>query len=787
MNMKGIVLIFFVVIGMTVLGSSIFMSQTYKVNSEDAFKSAAPVEITQIKEASTDASKLRAMLKGSIYESGEEVTVYGACFDGWGYLIPGSNATFSSWYPNGTQWHNESPMTSIAGSGRFRIQMNMSDTMGTYLTQIRCNYEGDFALAFGEWQNPDWVKRIKDTQDSVINLTALTTSQYNNISLQIDNFWNETQINFSQVLIAIGEIDVTENLARDITELYNMVHSIDTNFWVIDDQAPWYSFGSDMFNFQAVDMLSPFDIFAVSEDGYAVYWDGETWQVQANYSDVAWYGVSVLPASTPYAWYVGQNTTSNTSVYSVNGGTPTTLNGSTGAVYYDVKLFPNPNSPSSNYYGYLIEDDGKIWYSSDNGVTYTNVYNFTCTDDAGRISQIIANTDLGVTTGYRVAFTMCDELVYYNGTGYATYSAANQNFRDVEVVYENEVYLISKDNVTDELKVWYFDGTALSEVYAANDTTIEPRGIAGASPRDIWIVTNNPSIYYHYDGFAWEYSNYPYSGAVGTVITFTNGTIPGLFDVYVFDAKNAYAVGTDGLIMKYYSMFDIRFDEVIADLNNLSYIYDLLVTLNSSVYDITEIVLYINDTTVSINNTVNDIVVDLAAMNLTVVNISGELYDVELTVNNINTTVNQISSDVINMNSTIVNILGGMNTTIIDIQNTVNAINLSLDNLTSIVLSMNASAYSWYVDLSNKIDLLNTTVNVRFDQVIANITYMQLYLNTTIYPTLTTILTRLGVIETNVNATLQIANETLIIVNETATDVDELVNKSRRIHAWITV
>lgn len=775
------------VIGVTILGSALFMNQTYKVNGEDTFKSAAPVEITQISEASTDSTKLRAMLKGSIYESGEEVTVYGACFDGWGYLLEEANATFSSWYPNGTLWHNESPMINISESGRFRIQMNMSDTMGTYLTQIRCNYEGDYALAFGEWQNPDWVKKIADTQDAVINLSDLSIEQYNNITNIINNFWNETQINFSQVLIAISDIDVTENLARDITELYNMMHAVDTNFWVIDDQAPWYSFGSSAFNFKAIDMLSPFDIFAVSEDGYAVYWDGDTWQVQANYTDVAWSGVSVLPASTPYAWYVGQNTTTNTSVYSVNGGTPTTLNGSSGETYYDVKLFPNPNSPSSNFYGYILEDDGKIWYSSDNGVSYVNIYNFTCTDDAGRISQIIANNDLGVTDGYRAGFVMCDEFIYYDGTGYTLYQEANQNFRDVEIVYDGEAYLVSKDDVTDELKVWQFNGTALTEVYAANDTTIDPRGIAGASPRDIWIVTNNPSVYYHYDGFAWKYSNYPYSGAIGTVISFVNGTIPGLFDVNVFDAKNAYAVGTDGLIMKFHSMFDIRFDEIIADLNNLSYIYDLLVNINGSVYDLRDIVLYVNDTTISINDTVNNIVIDLAVMNLTILNISGELYDVELTVNNINTTVNQISTDIINMNSTLVNVLGGMNVTIIDIQSTVNNIDTNLSALINIVVDMNTSMFSLFTNLSNKIDLLNTTVNTRFDQVINNITYMQLYLNTTIYPVLNTILVRLGVIETNVNATLQIVNDTYYIVNETAVNVDELVNKSRQIRAWITV
>jgi len=788
MRMKTFVLLLFMAFVFVGVTSGIILSQQYVV-AEKQFESSLPVEVQQVKSASTNPNKIKAMLKGSIYESGEQVTVFGACYDGWGYLLPGANATFSSWYPNGTLWHDNVPMTSINNSGRWRIQMNMSDTRGTYLTQIKCNYQGDYALAFGEWQNPRWVARIKETQDSVANLTNLTASQYNNLSNLINEFWNETQVNFSQVLDAIDSIDITfqlEDVTQDLTEVYNIVHSLDTSFWVIDTNAPWYSFGSGVFNFRGVDMLSPNDVFAVSEDGYAVYWDGETWAIQSNFSQVKWYGVSVLPASTPYAWYTGTNTSTNTSVYSVNGGAPATISGSSGNIFYDVKIFPDPNNPSANFMGYILEDDGTVWFTSDAGTSFSNPVNFS-TSGFGRLSQIIDNTDLGVTSGYRVAMIMGNELIYYNGTGYEHYFVDNQTFADVELVYDDEAYIVSKDNNTQELNVFKYNGSALELVYKVNDTSIQPRGIAAASPIDIWIVTNNPSVFYHYDGVKWEYSNYPYSGAIGLSILFSNGTIPGLYDISVFNAKNAYAVGTDGLIMKYYSMFDERFDEIMSELINLTNIYELLVTVNESVNDLEIVVNYINATTISINDTVNDIVLDLADMNITLVNISGELYDVEQIVLDINTTVNQINSDIVNMNQTLVNMLYDINVTLIDMQTTINYMNESLVNLTNIVLNMNASITGLFNNLSNKIDLLNTSMHARFDDVIANLTYIELYLNSTIYPTLNAtyqntilILQKLGIIEGKLN-------QTIAIVNETNIWTEELVNKSRRIHAWITV
>jgi hypothetical protein len=787
--MKSVVLIFFIVIGLTMASSAIFMSQNYKMVQDNAFKAAVPVEITQIKEASTNPAKIRAELKGSIYESGELMTVFGACFDGNGYLLPGSTGAFSAWYPNGTIWYNETPMTSIDGNGRFNVQMTMSDTYGTYLTEMKCMYLGDYALAYGEWQNPDWVKRIKDTQSSVINLTNFTAAQYANLSSVISDFRNEVQVNFSQVLNAIANIDVTSQftgLNTQLKEIYNQIHALDTSFWVIDTKAPWYSFGSGIFDFRAVDMLSLSDIYAVSDDGYIVNWDGETWSVVANYSNIAWYGVSVLPASTPYAWSVGSDLTTNTSVYSINGGTPATLNGSSGTAYFDVKLFPNPNSPSSNFYSYILENDGTLWYSSDNGVSFSSVASLDngCSPNQGRLSQVIYNTDLGVTSGYRMAAVMCSDFWYYDGTVWNSLSASNQVFSDVEMVYNNLAYSISKDTVTNELKVWQFNGTGLNLVYIANDTIIMPRGIAAAATNDVWIVTNNPAVYYHYDGFKWEYANYPYSGAIGLSILFTNGTIPGLYDITMYNSKNAYAVGTDGLVMKFYSAYDEKFDSIITNILNisntlnlsqLSDIYSAVVVINGTVYNMSTFLASMNITIDTMNQNINLIIANLVEMNATIVSLNSTVTNTYNIVNAMNLSIADMKDVILSMNGTVNNIYA-----------TVTAINTSLVDLSGVISAMNLSMMNEFSNLNTKIDLLNLSMNTRFDVIESDISYMDLYLNSTIYPALTLILERLGVIETNVNATLQIVNETQITVNQMNNSLNELVNQSRRIHAWVT-
>jgi len=166
------------------------------------FDSSKPITYTPLGEQSTDPSKLKAMVKGSIYEEGDEMTVYGACFRGDGSLLPAANATFSSWFSNGTQWQFDEAMTSLNNSGRWYIHTNMTSTTGTYLTQIKCTFGGNTAIAFGEWQNPAWVVRIKTINDYVVAINGTVVSiesKVDDLSVQINN-------NISTVLTQIGNL-----------------------------------------------------------------------------------------------------------------------------------------------------------------------------------------------------------------------------------------------------------------------------------------------------------------------------------------------------------------------------------------------------------------------------------------------------------------------------------------------------------------------------------------------------------------------------------------------------
>jgi len=102
------------------------------------------------------------------------------------------------------------------------------------------------------------------------------------------------------------------------------------------------------------------------------------------------------------------------------------------------------------------------------------------------------------------------------------------------------------------------------------------------------------------------------------------------------------------------------------------------------------------------------------------------------------------------------------------------------------VLSMNASIMLDLSDIKTQIANMNNSIQIKLDEILVNQTYMQLYLENTMFPMLNAtyqntllILQDLGIIKTQLN-------ETFILVNETKTGVDELVNKSRRMRAWIT-
>jgi len=463
--------------------------------------------------------------------------------------------------------------------------------------------------------------------------------------------------------------------------------------------------GSGTHNYVAVDMLAPHAVGAVSSDGYLAFWDGETWG-EAYQSGVEFRGVSVLPANVIYLWGVG--TQGGVPVYSVNGANVSTFNTSGGGsptAMNDIKIFQAPNDPDAQFYGYVVGDDGSVYYSVDSGTSWTNVGSVGAASK-GRISKVVENYDVyAQPNGYMALVGQGNTLLMHDGTTTTTF-VLNGTIKDVDLLYYDLGYVVTEDgNVS---HIYKFDGTTTLE-YTIEDAGIEVTGIQANTQNDVWVSTRDPSTFYHFDGRRWDYSAVGYSDYVSVIITFGNASNVsnvGVNDISMFNSKWGYAVGGDGLILIYKQHYDDRLDDMLA-------------------------------------------------------NLTAQLGDLD-----------------INLSGLEVNL-----TPVLD----------GLANLTAITLSMNQSLHSEINDLDLLLQNMNSTMNLKLDNILSNVTYTNLYLTTTIYPLLDLtyqntidILIQLGVMEGKINQTLILANDTYMIVNESAGDIDELVNRSRRIRAWIT-
>jgi hypothetical protein len=168
---------------------------------------------------------LKAQVKGSIYETGEYMSVFGACLDSFDQGAADSYALFQGWYPNGTQFIFNYSMESLQ-PGYFLYRGNMSAVEGTYLTEMRCFVNGTSmtAVAFGEWQNPFWVKRLALLNDSISTLDASLSGlnvSINTSSLALQASMDAYYANLSNwtqnLTIQIGAVQVNVSDSFNIT------------------------------------------------------------------------------------------------------------------------------------------------------------------------------------------------------------------------------------------------------------------------------------------------------------------------------------------------------------------------------------------------------------------------------------------------------------------------------------------------------------------------------------------------------------------------------------------
>lgn len=720
---KAVSATFFVLVfAVTVMAISL-ESNKLQLNSRgdaiDTFASGLPVELSASDSFGSNPSKLRAMLKGSIYENGSNMTVYGACFDGDGFLLPEANTTFTAWYPNASIMLGpnatmdrvyedfEDPLanetTRPNGTGRWKIHVTMGDVIGTYLTEIRCEYQGEFAIAFGEWQNPEWVKRIELTQNQVNTNYAL-----------LQEIQNQTQQNFSTVISLVNNVSTDlQNLetTTEFSELESVLRDIDRGYWSIDETNPFYVIASGAHMFSAVEMMSPSRVAAVSEDGYFVTWDGETWQEVA-VPGAEFNGVGILPIAQPYIWAVGDDGADP--AYSVNGDNltvPSLPNGSA-TTFNDIKLFQDANNPAGAYQIVVLGDDGSIFQSGDSGASWSFV-DVIDSGLIGRMSGVVENYVNGSPiSGYYLALAQGDEFATYDGSNVIGYVVSGFTFTATDLLYGDYGYVVGTNSTG--MTFFKFNGTGLVADHTVNDGAIEPTGVEINSQNDVWVTTSNPDVIYHFNGRTWEYGVLGSSQFASIVVSFDNLTGAGLFDMSMSDSRNGYAVGSDGVIFKLRPQSSVKFDEVI----------DLLDYINISLSNIS-------------------------------VSVTG------------NVTVN---------NTEVLNAINALNASVLSYLSDVNiSISGDIANVQSFLTSMNA------------------TIDYKLDNILSNVTYTQLYFDTTIFPLMNAtyentlqILIQLGVLEEKINQTIALQNSTLNIVNQTQQDVELLVNRSNRIRAWIT-
>jgi hypothetical protein len=768
----------------------------------------------------------------------------------------------------------------------------MSTTMGTYLTEITCYYQGDTAVAFGEWQNPDWVSRIKTIEDyvtvindttmaiydkvdnisyylqndtvtilnSIADLKTVTSEQYGNLTVQITNFDTKVQSNFSYAYQLIAGMNSSlavdyDSLERQHAALYDLVHAIDYSFWILDIKDTYYAGGvPNAYDFQACDMSSPDNFWAVTDSGDIVYYNGTEYNL-ISIPGYNWTGVSAIEANTNYAWIVGTNTSA--CYYSINGAAPVYLSATAATSCEDITTFFSP----SLLQAYVIADNGDILFY--NGSAWS-IANNTGETGAAKIDAL--------PDGSTFFFVQGDRLIVLNGGVFTEYAVPGAALTDVSAIYSDLAYMTSSEV---PYKVYKYDGSSVTAAYTATGSTATPTGIAAHNSMDVWVTTNVPGSYYHYDGKQWSFAEYPYSSFISIVIGFNSSAALNMNDITMFSEKDGYSCGDDGLLMIYQDKYDKRFDSVdsqltavISDVSVLqqnmtqaltylsqmnlmlqamnqsimaefSNLNDYLVLMNASLMsrfdavdsylsamnlsmtaNFEQVYSQLSDLNYTVNLRFDTVDLAIYDLNQTVVsnfdqvfvritNIDNNLTFIGAQINDINAAMNANFTYVIGLlqaldsnmynNFTYTNLLvtngfadmdsnftytnGLINT---GFGNVYNYIDTNFTHTNELLAELNASMGTIQYDLLMQ---LNTTSNY----VLANVTYTQYYLETTLYPMIndtnvavSNIWAKLLGMEQTLNATYELAGQINATTTNMNANITELVVRSRKMKAYIT-
>jgi hypothetical protein len=539
---------------------SLMILQLTHAKLPKAFTPEKPVEYTELQ---SEGSSVRAIVKGSIYQTGSNMTVFGVCQDGDGYLLPAATTQFSAWYPNMTAVVTNASMIGD-GDGRWRIHVVMPATIGTYFTEMRCTYAGDFGLAYGEWQNPEWVALLGATYDVVFGVNASTVlleSVVQNLSFDVDAYFATVQQNVSEIIALIQGANVTYNLSVNVTanttnleerfrEVSRALSWLRDGRWLIDGMNPTYIPGSGNTTYRGVDVRARDAVAVAGDGGVFGQWDGVSWSFGVTPGVVDWMSTSLVGRTQ---WCFGGNITPTTTMifltpgvsqplYGVCSGTPAMIPGTNATYVAHGVAYADPRDPFGPAQFWVVLDTGEVKESVDQGASWSTV---TTLAAQGRGSVCGQWTDVE-------RYAVGGASVYANGSMLTVSGAV---FTDVACVGNGVAYVVGMNMTTNRTSVWKYVRGSIVAVAEFNE--IPAAGIAASNEDVVWVALQYGGGIVQYDGVQWSMRESTTLGALTNISIMlgnaTNATAQALFAVGS-SGYGAYAVGTDGLIVRRYGI-----------------------------------------------------------------------------------------------------------------------------------------------------------------------------------------------------------------------------------------
>lgn len=135
---------------------------------------------------------LNAKVFGTIYEDRDNATIWGTCSNNENKPLE-SNATINLFYPNSTLLLNKSNMSRVS-TGIFNLTVALDSTRGNYLIMLNCSEGANSAVAYAEFQNPNWANKIQDIVTDVRDVMSKKDFRIDKLTAVSPIYPNETVV-----------------------------------------------------------------------------------------------------------------------------------------------------------------------------------------------------------------------------------------------------------------------------------------------------------------------------------------------------------------------------------------------------------------------------------------------------------------------------------------------------------------------------------------------------------------------------------------------------------------